>query len=63
MKATERLLSVDSVATGKGSNLQNMSNLTERHQHIMVKLKKEGSVAVVELCEELNVSSVTIRRT
>jgi DeoR family transcriptional regulator, aga operon transcriptional repressor len=39
-----------------------MSNLTERHQHILSSLKKEGSVTVVELCRELNVSSVTIRK-
>lgn len=39
-----------------------MANLTERHQHILDKLKKEGSVTVIKLCEELNVSSVTIRK-
>ncbi|HEY0677932.1 MAG TPA: DeoR/GlpR family DNA-binding transcription regulator, partial [Chitinophagaceae bacterium] len=39
-----------------------MSNLTERHQHIITKLRKEGSVKVVDLCSELNVSSVTIRK-
>jgi DeoR family transcriptional regulator of aga operon len=39
-----------------------MSNLTGRHQHIINKLKKEGSVNVVDLCDELNVSSVTIRK-
>ncbi|HZH65728.1 MAG TPA: DeoR/GlpR family DNA-binding transcription regulator [Flavisolibacter sp.] len=39
-----------------------MSNLTGRHQHIISKLKKEGSVNVVDLCDELNVSSVTIRK-
>jgi DeoR family transcriptional regulator, aga operon transcriptional repressor len=39
-----------------------MSNLTDRHQHILTKLKKEGSVSVVELCNDLNVSSVTIRK-
>jgi len=39
-----------------------MSNLTERHQHILSKLKKEGSVSVVDLCTELSVSSVTIRK-
>ena len=39
-----------------------MSNLTERHQHILAQLKKEGSVSVVDLCNELNVSSVTIRK-
>ena len=37
-------------------------NLTERHQLIINKLKKEGSVSVVNLCNELNVSSVTIRK-
>jgi DeoR family transcriptional regulator of aga operon len=36
--------------------------LTERHQHIINKLKKEGKVTVVDLCNELNVSSVTIRK-
>ena len=36
--------------------------LTERHQHIITRLKKEGSVSVVDLCNELNVSSVTIRK-
>ncbi len=39
-----------------------MSNLTGRHQRIINKLKKEGSVNVVDLCDELNVSSVTIRK-
>ncbi len=41
-----------------------MSNLTltERHQLIIEKLKKEGSVKVFDLCNELNVSSVTIRK-
>lgn len=41
-----------------------MSNLTltERHQLIIEKLKKEGSVKVLDLCQELNVSSVTIRK-
>ena len=37
-------------------------NLTERHQHIINKLKKEGSVSVLDLCSELNVSSVTVRK-
>lgn len=36
--------------------------LTERHQYILGKLKKEGSVKVVDLCDALNVSSVTIRK-
>lgn len=39
-----------------------MSSLVERHQHIMDSLKKKGSVQVVALCQELNVSSVTIRK-
>lgn len=39
-----------------------MSSLTERHQYIISKLKKEGGVKVLDLCTELNVSSVTIRK-
>ncbi|MBA2746868.1 MAG: DeoR/GlpR transcriptional regulator [Flavisolibacter sp.] len=39
-----------------------MSTLTKRHQTIIERLKKEGSVKVVDLCNELNVSSVTIRK-
>jgi len=39
-----------------------MISLTERHQHILTKLKKEGRVNVLDLCRELNVSSVTIRK-
>ena len=39
-----------------------MSNLADRHAQILEKLKKAGSVNVVQLCEELNVSSVTIRK-
>lgn len=39
-----------------------MSNLTERHQFIIDKLKKEGTVNVIDLCNELSVSSVTIRK-
>lgn len=39
-----------------------MLNLTERHQHIINRLQKEGSVTVLDLCRELNVSSVTIRK-
>lgn len=38
------------------------SSLTERHQYILEKLKKEGSVNVLDLCEDMNVSSVTIRK-
>jgi DeoR family transcriptional regulator, aga operon transcriptional repressor len=39
-----------------------MSNLAERHQYILSRLKKEGNVKVVDLCQDLNVSSVTIRK-
>lgn len=39
-----------------------MSSLTERHQFIIDKLKKEGTVNVIDLCNELSVSSVTIRK-
>lgn len=39
-----------------------MSNLADRHQQILERLKKAGSVNVVDLCAELNVSSVTIRK-
>ena len=39
-----------------------MSNLIQRHQQIINKLKKEGRVSVIDLCDELNVSSVTIRK-
>ena len=42
-------------------NLPSM-NLTDRHQHILSRLKKEGSVNVIDLCNELEVSSVTIRK-
>lgn len=39
-----------------------MSNLIDRHQRIMNRLAKEGAVNVLDLCNELNVSSVTIRK-
>ncbi|MGJ7030983.1 DeoR/GlpR family DNA-binding transcription regulator [Niabella hirudinis] len=39
-----------------------MSSLIERHQHIMNSLKKKGMVQVLDLCQELDVSSVTIRK-
>jgi DeoR family transcriptional regulator, aga operon transcriptional repressor len=39
-----------------------MSSLAERHQYIINKLKKEGIVNVFDLCSELEVSSVTIRK-
>lgn len=37
-------------------------NQTARHKYILEKLKEEGGVKVVDLCEKLNVSSVTIRK-
>lgn len=39
-----------------------MSTLAERHQYILTKLKTEGHVKVLDLCSDLNVSSVTIRK-
>lgn len=39
-----------------------MSNLIDRHQRIMNKLSQEGSINVLDLCNELSVSSVTIRK-
>ncbi|HEX7846634.1 MAG TPA: DeoR/GlpR family DNA-binding transcription regulator [Chitinophagaceae bacterium] len=39
-----------------------MSTLAERHQFILSKLKKEGKVNVLDLCHDLSVSSVTIRK-
>lgn len=37
-------------------------NSVERHQVIMGQLQKKGTVNVMDLCKELNVSSVTIRK-
>jgi DeoR family transcriptional regulator of aga operon len=39
-----------------------MTTLADRHQFILSKLKKEGRVNVLDLCHDLNVSSVTIRK-
>lgn len=39
-----------------------MINITERHQFILTKLQREGYAQVFNLCKELNVSSVTIRK-
>ncbi|MBC5775536.1 DeoR/GlpR transcriptional regulator [Pontibacter sp. KCTC 32443] len=39
-----------------------MLTLAERHQQILSKLKQEGQVNVLDLCEKLSVSSVTIRK-
>lgn len=39
-----------------------MSTQAERHQYILARLQKEGKVNVLDLCADLNVSSVTIRK-
>ncbi|KHJ39045.1 MULTISPECIES: DeoR/GlpR family DNA-binding transcription regulator [Pedobacter] len=39
-----------------------MINIAERHQFILNKLQKEEYIAVVDLCKELDVSPVTIRK-
>lgn len=39
-----------------------MVNIVERHQFILNKIQKEGNLNVLDLCKELNVSSVTIRK-
>jgi len=39
-----------------------LQTLSERHQHILERLKREGKVNVLDLCSDLNVSSVTIRK-
>ncbi|MFB9863618.1 DeoR/GlpR family DNA-binding transcription regulator [Rufibacter immobilis] len=39
-----------------------MISITERHQHIIIKLQQKGQVTVLDLCDELSVSSVTIRK-
>ncbi|RYF90105.1 MAG: DeoR/GlpR transcriptional regulator [Chitinophagaceae bacterium] len=39
-----------------------MLTVAERHHLILEKIKKEGSINVLELCAALNVSSVTIRK-
>jgi DeoR family transcriptional regulator of aga operon len=39
-----------------------MKNITDRHQFILEKLKKEGKVSIIELVEEMEVSGVTIRK-
>ncbi|MEO8413698.1 MAG: transcriptional repressor AgaR [Ginsengibacter sp.] len=39
-----------------------MKNITERHQYILEKLKREGDINVLNLFKDLEVSSVTIRK-
>lgn len=39
-----------------------MINIAERHQFILSKIQKEGHLTVLDLCKELDVSSVTIRK-
>lgn len=39
-----------------------MVSIAERHQQIIDRLQKEGKVNVADLCTDMNVSSVTIRK-
>ncbi|HEY0667685.1 MAG TPA: DeoR/GlpR family DNA-binding transcription regulator [Sphingobacteriaceae bacterium] len=39
-----------------------MKNVTERHQFILQKLKRDGKVNIIDLVEEMEVSGVTIRK-
>ena len=39
-----------------------LRSLAERHQYILDKLKKEGRVNVLDLCRDMQVSSVTMRK-
>ena len=39
-----------------------MMNLAERHQFILARIQRDQYINVVELCKELKVSSVTIRK-
>ncbi|WP_039053303.1 DeoR/GlpR family DNA-binding transcription regulator [Sphingobacterium sp. T2] len=39
-----------------------MKNITDRHEYILKKIKEKNKVSIQELCEEMNVSSVTIRK-
>ena len=39
-----------------------MKNITDRHQFILEKLKKEGRVNIIDLVEQMGVSGVTIRK-
>jgi DeoR family transcriptional regulator of aga operon len=47
---------------GNKTKQTGMSSLAERHKYILSKVKGEGSVKVLDLCSDLNVSSVTIRK-
>lgn len=39
-----------------------MKNVTDRHQFILQKLKREGKVNILDLVEEMKVSGVTVRK-
>jgi len=39
-----------------------MKNITDRHEYILKKLKENNKVSITDLCEEMNVSNVTIRK-
>ncbi len=39
-----------------------MKTITERHEYILKKIKADHKITIQELCEKMNVSSVTIRK-
>ncbi|TJZ62940.1 DeoR/GlpR transcriptional regulator [Sphingobacterium olei] len=39
-----------------------MLSITDRHQYILKKIKEKSKITIQELCDEMNVSSVTIRK-
>lgn len=39
-----------------------MKNITDRHEYILKKIKENSKITIQELCDEMNVSSVTIRK-
>ncbi len=39
-----------------------MKNITDRHEYILKKLKENNKVSIADLCDEMNVSNVTIRK-
>ena len=43
-------------------NQLNMKNITDRHEYILKKIKETNKVTIQDLSDEMNVSSVTIRK-
>lgn len=39
-----------------------MKNITDRHEYILKKLRENNKVTILELCEDMKVSNVTIRK-